>query len=238
MTKTPCGTAAPQTEPTSRHHRYAALIGLAVWLSAIALVVSLAVVGVRAVMGVYQKEQLRRDMYDFLYPVMFQNPPAFNGAGQPSQDALLLAALWRITDAEQRRLEQDPDAAPRYDTDALGRWCIPLSEVSDSYATLFGSDISPVFYTVGEAGTAHAYEYSLPKSCYYIPSDFAGSAYLPVLDTVTPTDGGYTVRVGYVRRDEAPEEESDLSIEQATYIQLYHIDEINGRWALRAVTDE
>ena len=231
-----CGTAVPQTEP--RPHRYAALIGFAVWLTVIALVASLAVIGVRAVMGVYQREQLRREMYDFLYPVMFQNPAAFDKAGQASQDALLLAALWRITDAEQARLEQNPDADPRYDTDSLGRWCVPLSEVSASYAALFGEDITPVFYTVGEAGTAHAYEYSLPKSCFYVPSDFADSAYLPVLDTITQTDNGYTVRVGYVRRDEAPENEDDLSIESATYIQLYHINEINGRWALRAVTDE
>ena len=71
-----------------------------------------------------------------------------------------------------------------------------------------------------------------------MPSDFADSAYLPVLDTITQTDNGYTVRVGYVRRDEAPENEDDLSIESATYIQLYHINEINGRWALRAITDE
>lgn len=237
MTQSPRGTSVPQPETAPRHHRYAALIGLCVWLVAIAAVTLLAVFGIRAVMGVHEQEQLQRDMYDFLRPVMLQNPPAFSKAGQPSQDALLLAAVRRVTDAESERLAQQPDAAPRYDVDALGRWCIPLSEISASYAALFGEDVTPTFYTVGEAGSPHAYEYSLPKSCYYIPAEHASSAYLPVLDTVTQTAEGYTVRVGYVRRDEVDEGEQP-SIEQATYLQLYHIKEINGRWALRAITDE
>lgn len=219
--------------------RFAAPLGFAVWALVLLLVAALIFAAVQGVLDKRRQEKLHQDMYDFIYPVMLQNPTAFQNVADQPQDALLLAAIWRVTDRELARRQQDPQAQPRYDVDALGRWCIPIREISASYAFLFGDDIQPTYRTIGEAGTAQAHEYSLPKSCYYVPVDtMADSAYTPVLDTVQQTESGYIARVGYVRNGDVPQNPDDLTAELATYVQLYHVTEINGRWALRAVTDQ
>ena len=102
-------------------NRLAAPIGL--------LVLALAAVGlISLILGAWLSSArddtpLRNELNEFLMPVMQYKPEAFESANQSKQDALLLAAIWRVTEAERIR---------RQDNDGLGHTSLTISAYDDT----------------------------------------------------------------------------------------------------------
>ena len=82
--------------------------------------VSLVFAGVKAIERARDDTALRQELYDFLLPVMRHNPEPFTDVNETRQDALLLAAIWRVTEAERIRLLKDESGISSYPIDDLG----------------------------------------------------------------------------------------------------------------------
>ena len=237
-------TIAPRANRRRGRHKGAAWLGFFVLLLAFLLLASAVFLIVRGLVSRQRQKDLEQQVHDFIYPLMLQAPAPFDTAEGEQQDALILSALWRITQEENARLRQRAGTSPRYETDELGRWSVPISEVSAAYAALFGA-AQPYLHTVGDPGTADAYEYSLSRNCYYVPpGGDVHSAYVPVLGRVVQNEGFITAQVGYVRSDESAQKQADdgaaaaPTIEQAVYTQLYTITETDDGWVLTSVANE
>lgn len=244
----PAGKAAASARYTRTgqrrgRRRWAAPLGLLILLLAAVGVVSLAVSGIRAVQKSQDDTALKEELYDFLLPVMQYIPSAFESVDGNQQDTLILAAIWRVTNAEQIRQLQEKDSVSRYASDDLGRMLIPLEEINASYAVLFGEDAEPYHHTIGEEGMSFTFEYDPDEGCYHVPIVSSSSMYVPVIDTLKKKGDTIEVRVGYVlstkigiddRGEEIPPTAAD-----ADYFQIYTVQQVGeDGWKLLSIADE
>lgn len=222
-------------------HRYAAPLGFFILVFAVIGVVSLTVWSISAIRQLRDTTALQQELYDFLEPIMLRNPVAFEDGEQAEQDSLLLAAIWRITRAEQIRQLQEKDDTPAYQTDEHGRLIIPIGEVLRSYTDLFGEDAVPSYRTIGEEDKSFSFEYNRAENCYYVPSSSAGSSYVPVFDTFKKRHNTVTIRVGYVLNSDITYDNKGNPItpspEQAVYFQVYTVQQTDAGWRLASVAD-
>lgn len=222
---------------------FAAPLGLLiVGLAAFGLV-SLVFAGVKAIERARDDTALRQELYDFLLPVMRHNPEPFTDVNETRQDALLLAAIWRVTEAERVRLLRDESGVSSYPIDGLGRMLIPVSEIEDSYLHLFGSGVTIYHRSIGDEGMTFSIEYDGDEDYYHVPSTSASSMYVPVIDTIRKKGGAYTVRVGYVLYTKIGRDEKgelvDPTPDMAEKFQIYTVEKIRGGgWKLVSIADE
>lgn len=227
-------------------HRYAAPLGLLVLLLAVVGVISLIVVGVNALRSQNDDTELRTQIMEFLDPVILYNPTAFSDVNNTQQDALLQAAVWRVTEKERIRQLRVKDESNTYEMDDLGRMIIPVKTIEESYAALFGPQAKPAHHTIGEPGTSIALEYDGDNGYYHVPISAIGgsssSLYVPVLDTLKKKGDTLTARVGYVPAanigiDEKGEE-IPPTFNMATSIQNYTLKKNGSGWIITAIADE
>ncbi len=224
-------------------HRWAAPLGFLILLLAIIGLGSLAGLGIKAIQRSQDDTALRAELDDFLQPIMQYNPSAFEDVNATRQDALLLSAIWRLTDAERiRQLRENTDVC-RYPMDDNARMLIPLEEINASYAYLYGPDAVPYHHTVGEEGMSFTFEYDPEQDCYHVPNTSSSSMYVPVLDKLKKKGDTVTVRVGYVLTTKIGIDEKGEQIEPTTadadHFQLYTVQQVGeDGWKLVSVADE
>lgn len=223
--------------------RYAAPLGLVVILLALVGVVSLVVAGVQAIQRATDDTELKAELFDFLEPVLANYPiTPFEDVREDSQDALVLSAIWKITDAEQIRMLREEDENSRYPIDDNGRLIIPVEEVEEAYHELFGDDAQPTHKAAigGDAGGSFTFEYIESEQAYHVPFALE-SAYQPVADTLTKSGGRYTLRVGFVLVQDIGIDENGDTItpmpDMAQYKQDYTLEKTDTGWKLVAVAD-
>ena len=185
--------AATETQPKKRGRiRYAAPLGFLVLLFACIGVITVLSGAVRLVAKWTDDTPLKNELYDFLNPVMQFCPSTFENAEEGEQDALLLAAVYRVTEAERIRQLREKDDTSIYALDDTGwRLQIPQAVLEESCAYLFG-EAKPHHKTVGEI------EYNANTQTYHVPLSINTSGYTPVIGTVRKRGDLYTVRVAYV----------------------------------------
>ncbi|MCI8553467.1 MAG: hypothetical protein HFJ80_00775 [Clostridiales bacterium] len=226
--------------------RYAAPLGLLILLLAAVGVVSLVVTGINLILRQNDDTGLRTQIMDFLDPVLLYNPTAFSDVNETQQDALLQAAVWRVTEKERIRQLRVKDDVNTYSIDELGRMVIPVKTIEESYAVLFGPNARPYHHTVGEPGTSVALEYDGDNSYYHVPiSAIGGSSttlYVPVLDSLSRRGETLTARIGYVPAArigiDDKGEEIPPTFNMATIVQLYSLQKNGSGWMITAITDE
>ena len=245
---------APSSRQASRYgmtgrrrgrRRYAAPLGFLVLVLAVVGVVALAVSGVRAIRRSQDDTALREEIMEFLEPVTLYNPAAFTDINDNPQDALLEAAVWKVTEQERIRQLKEKDEVCAYPLDDLGRMVIPQDEIRLAYDSLYGGDAIIQHHTVGEAGASVALEYDGDSQCYHVPfGAFGGSSslYVPMLDTLTRKGDTLTARIGYVPAANIAVDEkgNDIppTIDMAASIQLYTLKERGATWKLVSIADE
>lgn len=222
---------------------WAAPLGLLVLLLAIVGVVALVMTGIHAIQDAQDTTALKKEMEDFLLPVMQYNPTAFEDVNDSKQDALILAAIWRITEAERIRQLQEKDEGFSYASDDNGRLLIPLEEVEESYAYLFGEDAVPYHHTIGEEGMSFTFEYDEEQGCYHVPVTSSTSMYVPFVDTVKKRGNTVTVRVGYVLSTKIAiddkGEEIPPTADDADHFQTYTVQQVGeDGWKLVSIANE
>ena len=219
-------------------HRFAAPLGLLILLLAATGVVSLVVYGVQAIQRSQDDTALREELMDFLSPVTQYIPDPFTDINDNPQDSLMLAAIWKLTDAERIRQIREDDDECIYPIDQ-GFMLIPVQAVTDSYASLYGKDAKPQLKSIGEPDTIMYYEYDAANQVYRVPFSASDSAYTPVLDTLKKKGDQYDLRIGYVSADNIGIDEKgnliDPTPEQADFFQIYHVQKEGDGWKLIGV---
>ena len=224
------------------HFRFAAPLGLLVLLLALTGVVSLVVVGVQAIQRATDDTDLRTELCDFLEPLTNYYPiESFDHPDDSQQDALMLAAIWKVTEAERIRMLREDAETSQYALDDNGRMVIPIEEIKASYASLFGSDAVPYLHTIGEEDSAFTtFEYDEAAGCYYVPSSFTDSIYQAVPDTLKKKGRTYTLRMGYVPlRNIGVDEKGDpveATVAMATEFQTYTLEKTDTGWKIVSVS--
>jgi len=220
-----------------------ALLGLIVLIFALIGVIATVVTGIRIIRSARDTSYLKEEMYYTLLPLTTYAPDAFENVNDTRQDALMLAALYRITNRETIRHLQDPSYVSPYPTDEFGRTAIPKAEVAASYAALFGPEAVPDYHTFGgDTGFHFTYEYDEAAGIYYVPYTESPSTYETAVDTIQRAGNTYTVRVGFVhRRDVTVDDHGNqvVDLNKATYFQIYTLEKLeDGSFVIRSVADE
>lgn len=201
--------------------RYAAPLGFLVLLLACIGAVSVVVGAVQLAVRLSDDTPLREELYDFLNPVMQFCPSDFTDASEDEQNALLLSAVYRVTEAERIRQLREKDDNCSYPLDETGwRMQIPQAEIEESFAFLFG-DKKPTHASVGEI------EYVADKKIYSVPLTINTSGYTPVLGSIKKKGDTYAVQVTYVANADIEVDEKGNNIppsfSMGKYTQLYTV---------------
>jgi len=224
-------------------HPFAAPLGMLILALAAVGLVSLVITGIKAIERAQDDTALKQELYDFLLPVMQYDPEPFTNVNESRQDALLLAAIWRITETERIRQLKDNSGISSYPIDDLGRLLIPVSEIEDSYMYLFGSGVTIYHRTIGEEGKSFSFEYDEKNGYYHVPSTSASSLYVPVIDTLKKKGNTIIVRVGYVLYTKIGRDDKgelvDPTPDMAEKFQLYTVEKTGeNSWRLVSIANE
>lgn len=204
-------------------YAYAAPVGFLVSLLSIVGVVAIII----STVGYFQKKNddtaLKEELYYYLEPLLLYSPEPFSDAAKQEQDAFLNAAAYRVMLAENIRMLREGAEYPKYPVDESYRIAVPVEEIEDSYAYLFGKKAELTHRTIEGSGL----EYSEGDACYYVPFVEVSSGYVFVIDKVDfkKSAGTYQVRVGFVPVTDIKYDNHGQSItptaEQATHFQTY-----------------
>ncbi len=225
-----------ETKPKKRGKiRYAAPLGFLVLLFAFIGCISLLVGAVRLVIRWSDDTPLREELYTFLEPVMQFCPSDFESVETAKDsDSLLLAAAYRVTEAERIRQLREKDENCSYELEqTLFRMIVPQEVVEKSYAALFGG-AKLSHRTVGDM------EYVADKKSYYIPLTLNTSGYTPLLGKIKEKKDTYTVKVAYVSNNDIQYDERGNAIKptekMAKYAQWYKVERTDDGLVLQSVT--
>ena len=136
--------AEPTDKQPPKKHRgrihYAAPLGFFVLLLAFIGCVSVIITVVQAIIRWNDDTPLREELYTFLEPVMQFCPSDFDSVETAEDsDSLLLAAAYRVTEAERIRQLREKDENCTYPLEeTLYRMIVPQAVIEQSYASLFG----------------------------------------------------------------------------------------------------
>jgi len=217
---------------------YAAPVGFLVSLLSIVGVIAIVLGVVRFVQKQTDDTALKEEMYYYLEPLLLYSPEPFDDAAETEQDAFLNAASYRVMLAENIRMLREGAEYPKYPVDESYRIAVPVAEIADSYAALFGEEAELTHRTVEDIGL----EYSEADDCYYIPFVEQSSGYLFVIDEITKTSSKYEVRVGFVPVTDVKYDEHGQSIpptaEQATHFQVYTLTRDDDTYFIHSCKDE
>lgn len=241
--------ATPNARPVTRRYNkrgnrrgkyaYAAPVGFLVSLLSIVGVVAIIVGGVNLIQKKNDDTALKQELYYYLEPLLVYAPEPFSNAAKTEEDVFLSAATYRVFLAEQNRMLHEKDEYPRYPVDDNFRYAVPVEEVEESYAVLFGKKAKLTHRSIEGSGV----EYSEADNCYYIPT-YAIPGYEMVIDKVTRRSKQYEVRVGFVPVTDIAYDEHGNALaptaEQATYFQTYILtrDKKNDTYYIKACKDE
>lgn len=227
-----------------RRYRFAAPLGLLVILLALTGAVALVVSGVQAIQKARDDTPLKTEFMDFLSPILEYSPSPFtdiNGEEAP-KEALLQAAIWKVTQAELIRQRQEKDDASIYPYDDQGRMIIPVEEITGAYASLYGPDAVPELVTIGEPGLSFTTEYYAENGTYHVPYNSSSSNSVPVADTLKKKGDTYSLRVGFVPGIDIGVDNKGDTIpptpDMADYFQVYHLKKSGEGWMLLSITED
>lgn len=227
---------APVRIKRRRRIRYAAPLGFLVLLFALIGVISVIVTAIGWIVKANDDTALREELYTFLDPVMQFCPSEFESVDTTEDtDPLLLAAVYRVSEAERIRQLRERDEECAYPIEETQyRMIVPQTTIYDSYQYLFGK-AEPTHRTIGDV------EYKADNSCYYVPMSINTSGYTPVLGKITHKNDRYTVQVAYVSNADIQYDERGNSIaptvDMAKYSQRYTVmQNEDGSWTLLSVS--
>ncbi len=234
----PIAERVPVSVRVKRHRRirYAAPLGFLVLLFALIGVISVITMAIGWIVQASDDTALREELYTFLDPVMQFCPSEFDSVDATEDtDPLLLAAVYRVSEAERIRQLRERDEECAYPVEQTQyRMIVPQATIYDSYQYLFG-EVEPTHRTIGDV------EYKTENRCYYVPMTINTSGYTPVLGKITRKKDIYTVQVAYVSDADIQYDERGNAIEptvnMAKYSQRYTVRQNDdGGWTLLSVS--
>ena len=237
-TREPIAEEVPVSVRVKRHRRirYAAPLGFLVLLFALIGVISVVITAIGWIVQANDDTALREELYTFLDPVMQFCPSEFDSVDVTEDaDPLLLAAVYRVSEAERIRQLRERDEECAYPVEETQyRMIVPQTTIEESYRYLFG-EAALTHRTIGDV------EYKTENNCYYVPMTINTSGYKPVLGKITHKKDVYTVQVAYVSVADIQYDERGNAIEptvdMAKYSQRYTVRQNDdGGWTLLSVS--
>ena len=234
----PIAEEVPVSVRVKRHRRirYAAPLGFLVLLFALIGVISVVITAIGWIVQANDDTALREELYTFLDPVMQFCPSEFDSVDDTEDaDPLLLAAVYRVSEAERIRQLRERDEECAYPVEETQyRMIVPQTTIEESYRYLFG-EATLTHRTIGDV------EYKTENNCYYVPMTINTSGYKPVLGKITHKRDVYTVQVAYVSVADIQYDERGNAIEptidMAKYSQRYTVRQNDdGGWTLLSVS--
>lgn len=179
-------------------YRFAAWLGLVVILLALFGLLTLLSMGIRLIQRATDHSALQAELEELAAPLIEYPPKEFASIDEADPESLLIAAIYRLADQDRIYKLQNHTDTSRYVVDEYGRLVITVTEVNESFRTLFGSSVTPVHQTIGEhGGIAYTYEYDKANAWYHVPAIAASSLYTSVTEGITVSGKTATLRVGY-----------------------------------------
>ncbi len=221
-------------------HRFAAPLGCFVMFLSLAGVAFLVFAGVWFFRSATDDTALRTELFDFVAPVAQYQPTPFEDISQSDQNAFVMAAIYRITEAERVRMLQQKTDEYSYPVDTLGRLLIPVAEVDASYAYLFGPDAAPIHRTMGgEAGFSSTFEYDAKGALYHVPAFSSPSMYTNMVRDFKRKGDTAEITIGYALITELQIDDKGNEIppspEQSVFFQTFVVQQTDSGWKLIAV---
>ena len=199
-------------------------------------VISVVITAIGWIVQANDDTALREELYTFLDPVMQFCPSEFDSVDDTEDaDPLLLAAVYRVSEAERIRQLRERDEECAYPVEETQyRMIVPQTTIEESYRYLFG-EATLTHRTIGDV------EYKTENNCYYVPMTINTSGYKPVLGKITHKRDVYTVQVAYVSVADIQYDERGNAIEptidMAKYSQRYTVRQNDdGGWTLLSVS--
>jgi len=128
----------------------------------------------------------KEEFAEFIYPVVINDPAAFENNQQISSDVIISSAIWDII------LYGDKGKYPV----EFGNITIPQSDV-ELYATnIFGTGLNFDHKTLGDATLT--FYYSPENKSYIVPESPKYFPYSPLVEEIRKTNDTYSLKVGYV----------------------------------------
>lgn len=227
-------------------YRFAAWIGLVVILLAIIGTISIVWLGIKLIGDATDNTDLMNELHDFSVPVSYYQPTAFDDLEDADSDQLLLAAIYKITKAEEVRQLREGTGEFSYKLDSEARLIIPTEEITAAYRALFGTDAEPTFNTIGSDKQAYAqFLYDEKEACMHVPWIYSSSSslYTTVAEDIRMRGKTARVRIGYVLVSTLGFDDFGDQLEpqpeNAEYFQWFVFEQNEQKeWHLVAVEDE
>ena len=185
--------AAPSRRTRRGKRRWPFILGTTCIILALIGLITLFVLGVQGLMGLFNNDEEKAAVEEFIAPVVMMDPPQFEDVADLDSSIVTEIALRAI-------LIENSDSTA-FLTDDTGRMIVPFSEVQKKGAAIFGEGIEMVPTTIGDGESS--FEYVEVEDSYHIPAFAQSGYYIPkVLELHGAGGSKVKVRVGYIPADE------------------------------------
>jgi hypothetical protein len=172
---------------TRAKNRLAALLGALILLfAAIGLVTTVVLAG-KWIVAVAENQNEKDQFSNFIYPLVMQDPPAFESVSKLKPSTILAAGAWNfIINAD----------TSKYEKDEFGFMTVPQSDI-EVYATkLFGVGLTFEHQSIGDS--EFSFTYNPEDGTYNISDSALFYSYIPRVTEIQRKDDRIHLRVEYL----------------------------------------
>ncbi len=167
-------------------NRLAALVGALILLFAVVGFATTIILATNWVTSMVENQPEKDKFADFIYPLVMQDPPAFEDVTKLQQSTVLAAAAWNFV------LNADTS---QYEKDEFGFMTVPQSDL-EVYATmLFGEGLTFDHQSIGDS--QFSFTYNEEDGTYNI-ADSSMFTYVPRVTEIQTIEGKIHLRVEYL----------------------------------------
>ncbi len=161
---------------------------------------------------------------DYIYPLVLQDPPAFDSVSKLSQNTMLAAGVWNFI--------MNADTS-KYEKDEFGFMTVPQSDIEVYTAMLFGEGLTFEHQSIGDA--EFSFTYNEENGTYNIPDSALFFSYVPRVTQITNADNQIRLRVEYVSPDFMRSVQQTEDNSKVVKVMEYVLEETKSGYKIVAV---
>lgn len=161
---------------------------------------------------------------DYIYPLVLQDPPAFDSVSKLSQNTMLAAGVWNFI--------MNADTS-KYEKDEFGFMTVPQSDIEVYTTMLFGEGLTFEHQSIGDA--EFSFTYNEENGTYNIPDSALFFSYVPRVTQITNADNQIRLRVEYVSPDFMRSVQQTEDNSKVVKVMEYVLEETKSGYKIVAV---
>ncbi|MCI8497314.1 MAG: hypothetical protein HFE85_03555 [Clostridiales bacterium] len=221
--------AAPSRRTRRRgRRRWPLILGTICIVLALIGLITLLVLGVQGLMGLFNNDEEKAAVEEFVTPMVMMDPPQFESVSELDSAIATEIALRAV-------LIENSDSTT-FLTDDSGRMIVPFSEVQKKGETIFGEDIALVPLTIGDGESS--FEYVEVEDSYHIPALAQTGYYIPKVLELSGMGSKLVARIGYVPANEmtwSRNEQGEAVMPDPVKYMKYTLEKKDGGYILTAI---